>query len=82
MYIWDIRLKEQTSALIIAYLFINFSYQYFKKPTVYSHWRYMYQNYCFLVFSLVCFHPDSKVLQLFSASDDCKIRIWDLSESR
>lgn len=34
------------------------------------------------VVSLVCFHPDSKVLQLFSASDDCKIRIWDLSESR
>jgi len=34
------------------------------------------------VVSLVCFHPDPKVLQLFSASMDCKIRIWNLKKSR
>ncbi|XP_031561382.1 transducin beta-like protein 3 isoform X2 [Actinia tenebrosa] len=34
------------------------------------------------VVSLVQFHPNSEVLQLFSASDDCKIRIWDLNKSR
>ncbi|KAK2560069.1 Transducin beta-like protein 3 [Acropora cervicornis] len=33
------------------------------------------------VVSLVCFHPDPKVLQLFSASMDCKIRIWNLKKS-
>jgi U3 small nucleolar RNA-associated protein 13 len=26
----------------------------------------------------VCFHPDPGRLQLFSSSDDCSVRIWDL----
>jgi len=34
------------------------------------------------VVSLVRFHPNAKILQLFSASDDCKIRVWDLKKSR
>ncbi|XP_073250807.1 transducin beta-like protein 3 isoform X1 [Porites lutea] len=34
------------------------------------------------VVSLVCFHPNAQLLHLFSASDDCKIRIWDLKTSR
>lgn len=34
------------------------------------------------VVSLVCFHPNTQILQLFSASDDCKIRIWELKSSR
>lgn len=34
------------------------------------------------VVSLVCFHPNVKALQLYSASDDCKIRVWDLKRSR
>jgi len=34
------------------------------------------------VVSLVSFHPNAEVLQLFSASDDCKIRVWDLKRSR
>ncbi|KAJ7358993.1 Transducin (beta)-like 3 [Desmophyllum pertusum] len=34
------------------------------------------------VVSLVSFHPNAKVLQLFSASDDCKIRVWNLKKSR
>ncbi|KAL9962409.1 hypothetical protein ACROYT_G031510 [Oculina patagonica] len=34
------------------------------------------------VVNLVAFHPNAKVLQLFSATDDCKIRVWDLKKSR
>ncbi|XP_058940240.2 transducin beta-like protein 3 isoform X1 [Pocillopora verrucosa] len=34
------------------------------------------------VVNLVSFHPNTNVLQLFSASDDCKIRVWDLKKSR
>ncbi|XP_033631060.1 transducin beta-like protein 3 [Asterias rubens] len=34
------------------------------------------------VVSVVEFHPESGKLLLFSTSDDCKIRVWDLSTSR
>ncbi|MBN3316249.1 TBL3 protein, partial [Atractosteus spatula] len=32
--------------------------------------------------SLVQFHPDSALLQLFSSSMDCRIRVWDLRTSQ
>lgn len=34
------------------------------------------------VISVVYFHESGDKLQLFSAADDCKIRIWDLHKSR
>ncbi|KAJ8384033.1 hypothetical protein AAFF_G00212770 [Aldrovandia affinis] len=34
------------------------------------------------VVHLVQFHPDSRVLQLFSSSQDCGIRVWDLRSSQ
>ncbi|XP_038065030.1 transducin beta-like protein 3 [Patiria miniata] len=34
------------------------------------------------VVSVVEFHPESEKLLLFSAADDCKIRVWDLKTSR
>ncbi len=33
-------------------------------------------------FSILYFHESGDKLQLFSAADDCKIRIWDLHKSR
>ena len=39
------------------------------------------QNVVYLC-SLVQFHPDISRLQLFSSSQDCGIRLWDLSSSK
>ena len=33
-------------------------------------------------FSVVKFHPNIEKLQLFSAADDYKIRVWDLTNSK
>jgi U3 small nucleolar RNA-associated protein 13 len=30
----------------------------------------------------VKFHPDNEKLQLFSAADDYKVKVWDLKSSR
>lgn len=37
---------------------------------------------CLYLLSLVEFHPDISLLQLFSSSADCVIRIWDLRSSK
>lgn len=38
--------------------------------------------FCVSLCSLVQFHPNTDLLQLFSSSLDCGIRIWDLRSSQ